>query len=269
MKSYSLYLLLSYCCLVTTLVYAQSDSVRTEYKTEDEQISKSEIQRVIRYITRANIEEKTLIKLGGIPSGTPFSQTGNSSSIGLNTELSVERKVSPSFSILFGFDNQFSVASYKRVSPLYPTSNPEWRTDRSALFNSSAKLATRYYYNMAARIKRGKSANNFSGTYIAFQGRQSVFQYSDNRQYELSSRDIRHYTQQSPFSIRNPISLALQWGLQQRLGRYGYVDFNAGPEITMNNQISAFDVYNNLRYNTSLSPVQISLRVGVLVGLGW
>lgn len=53
--------------LLTLTAQAQSDSVRTEYKTEDESISKSEIKRFIRYITRANVEEKTLVKVGFWP----------------------------------------------------------------------------------------------------------------------------------------------------------------------------------------------------------
>lgn len=269
MKSRQISILLACFFGVSLAVQAQTDSVRTEYKTEDEHIFRSEIQRVIRYITRANVEEKTLIKFGGLPNSTPFSQQGKSFSGGLATELAIERKVNAFLSLLFGFDNQASIAFYQRVSLPTGTTGPEWRTDRSFLFTSSAKIAARYYYNMAHRIKTGHSANNFSGAYVSIQARRPVIYHYNNRQYELLSRDVRHETQNYSLGSLNQPSFAVQWGIQQRLGKRGYVDLNVGPELKFYDQYSPYDIYNNLRYGTDLSRTQLSLRFSAVIGLGW
>ncbi|MFD2572440.1 hypothetical protein ACFSUS_17505 [Spirosoma soli] len=96
MKSIHFYLFLGYLSISLINAEAQTDSVRTEYRTEDEKVSKEEIKRLIRYITRANVEEKTLIKFGGILTSATFSRIGGKFSAGLNTELTIERKLSPS-----------------------------------------------------------------------------------------------------------------------------------------------------------------------------
>ena len=266
MKSYPIYLLLSCYCLVNTLAKAQSDSIRTEYKTEDEQISRSEIQRVIRYITRANIEEKTLIKLGASPNSASFTRTGSLSTLGFDTELSIERKVTPSFSLLFGFDNQLNVNYYRdnafsRLSPS-PGQYPLWFPDRSFSVSSSLKAEIRYYYGMAKRIREGKSANNFSGTYVSFQARRPVLLYSKTRQRELITGEYRTETQVAPVGTLNTPSFALKWGIQQRIGRRGYIDLNAGPELLLFDSNKAYNVNNDSR-------TQLFFRINATVGLGW
>ncbi|MBD2754798.1 hypothetical protein [Spirosoma validum] len=264
MKLITIYSLVA--CLTGGSVYAQTqtDSVRTEYQTEDEAISRSEIQRVIRYITRANVEEKTLIKIGGLPNSNPFTQTGGLFTGGLNTDISIERKINPSFSVLFGFDNQVFANYYRReaFSRISPGPGPLWLTDHTLSLSSSAKVAVRYYYSMARRIKEGKSANNFSGTYVAFQVRRPVLSYLKRRQYELVSGDTRTEAEASPLGTLNTPSLSIQWGIQQRLGRRGYIDLNVGPELTL------FD--SNRAYNSNNSSrTQLTLRVSAIIGLGW
>ena len=255
---------LTVCLFIgSATAHAQSDSVRTEYKTEDEKISRSDIQRVIRYITRANVEEKTLIKIGGLPNSASFTQTGTLNSGGISTELSIERKISPSFSVLFGFDNQLLVNFYRQdaFSRIGNLPNPFWLPDRSLSITSSAKVAVRYYYGMARRIREGKSANNFSGAYLTLQARRPVLLYSKSRQRELWSGDSRTETETAPLGTLNTPSLALQWGIQQRLGRRGYIDVNIGPELTLFDANQAY--YNN---NTR---TQLSLRFSAIIGLGW
>lgn len=68
----------------------------------------------------------------------------------------------------------------------------------------------RYYYNMNKRILKGKSANNFSADY---------FGVSLLNKYE-------------PPKGNYGLSLNLTYGLQRRLGKYGYLDFDIGFENT-------------------------------------
>lgn len=256
--------LLFICLLgVSLTVQAQTDSVRTEYKTEDETVSRNEIQRVIRYITRANVEEKTLIKIGGLPNSNPFTQTGRLSTVGLNTDISIERKIYPSFSVLFGFDTQL-LANYIQRDPANQYSGVTgsvWVPDRTFSLSSSAKIAVRYYYSMARRIKEGKSANNFSGTYIALQVRRPVLSYLRKKEYEPKTGNTRIESETAPLGTLSTPSLAIQWGIQQRLGRRGYVDLNVGPELTL---LDSYRTYYNNDVRT-----QLTLRVSAIIGLGW
>lgn len=68
--------------------------------------------------------------------------------------------------------------------------------------------AVRYYYNMEKRISKGKSANNFSANY-------------------LSGR-LTHKAR--PGDGEAELSLDLLFGIQRRLWKYGYLDFEVGFE---------------------------------------
>lgn len=76
-------------------------------------------------------------------------------------------------------------------------------------FNGSAGI--RYYYNMNRRIAKGKSANNFSANYVS------------------ARADIKQRTnvQDDAYSIQ------LLYGMQRRLGKFGYVDFEIGYDIVI------------------------------------
>lgn len=246
--------------------FGQSDSVKTKQKTKTEAISRSEIQRVIRYITRANIEEKTLIKVGILPNTASFIRESTSNGGSIDMELSVEQKLTPSFSVLFGFDNKFQISHFQNSlfnqSGSLPSQYPLWLPDRSIIINSSVKVAVRYYYGMARRIRESKSANNFSGTYIAFQARRPALSYTQTRNREFTTGEYRIDTQIPPLGTLNTPSFGLLWGIQQRLGRRGYIDLNAGPEVRVLDANRAYNTNNGSR-------TQLSLRINAIIGLGW
>ncbi len=247
-----------------TRLQAQSDSVRTEYKTEDQTITRTEIQRVIRYITRANIEEKTLVKFGVLPNSFTFTRNGSLNTLGISADLSVERKLSPSFSVLIGFDSQLLTNFWRSTafSRISGGPSPYWLPDRTFSLVSSAKVAVRYYYGMARRIRDGKSANNFSGTYLAIQARRPVLNYLRTREHEFSTGEVRTDVRSSPLGTLNTPSVALQWGIQQRLWRWGYLDLSAGPELTF------YDPYQGYNSNNG-SRTSLALRINAIIGLSW
>ncbi len=231
---------------------------------EDQTISRSEIQRVIRYITRANIEEKTLFKVGVLPNSANFTQDGRYNTVGFGMELSVERKIHPSFSIMAGFDNQF-LANFVRRDAYYMLGagpNPLWLPKRTLSIATSAKLALRYYYGMAKRMRAGKSANNFSGAYVAVQARRPLLQYLKFEEFEFTTGVSRTQANVTPVGILNTPSVGLQWGTQQRLGRRGYIDLQAGPELTFFDATRAYNLNNG-------RPTTLSFRINAFIGLGW
>ena len=66
----------------------------------------------------------------------------------------------------------------------------------------------RYYYNINRRILKGKSANNFSANYLGVE---------PNLRFNYRGGD-------SGFSVK------LLYGIQRRIGKNGYVDFDVGFE---------------------------------------
>lgn len=257
MKSLSLVCLVSWFVGASVVAHAQSDSVRTEYKTEDEHISRSEIQRLFRYITRANIEETTLIKIGGLPNSVKLSQSINSIGGGVNTDISIEQKIYPSISVLFGFDSQLSAS--RIFSDARAASNYEYR---SLAISSSAKVSVRYYYSMARRIKEGKTASNLSGTYLAIQADRPVMGYFRGRRYDAVSGGFQTELSKQPLWSLDSPSYGLLWGFQQRLGKRGYVDLNVGPALTIHGYSTPF-------YSNTYSTKSFSLRLNAVIGLAW
>ena len=85
-------------------------------------------------------------------------------------------------------------------------------------FVLNAQVAGRYYYNLPRRIRKGKSANNFSANYLSLALGGSAGRHSTDtpfHQYETENVPLR-------------LDGAILYGLQRRLGRYGFVDFNFG-----------------------------------------
>lgn len=243
--------------LLTLTAQAQTDSVRTEYKTENESISKSEVNRFIRYITRANVEEKTLIKVGVWPASDRGDLTQLSKHrAGLNGEIAIERKLSSSFSFLAGIDGYWRYVDYRLPNYELPRGiDPAFvRTVvRTNSLELQWKAGFRYYHGMANRIERGTSANNFSGNYIGFTTSQALSQYRREQLFNWVNREIVDRKRNEDLFDSSLFRVTMQYGVQRRLGRLGYVDVNAGPELFYR---------GNAQY-------QLSLQMSALVGLGW
>jgi hypothetical protein len=240
------------------LSHAQSDSIRTEYQTEDSKFSADELKRFFRYITRANVEEKTLIKVGFWPGG----DRGSSGDVyrlraGLNAETAVEHKVSPSFSVIGGLDGYWRYSLNRTPTGSLPTGiNPDLvRTVvRLNSLEVHYKAGIRYYYAMARRIRQGKSANNFSGNYFSGMWSSPVRQYQTA--YLYNWRDGSLFRSTESYQLANRVDtgrMTLLYGVQRRLGRLGYVDVSAGPEVF---------------FRTNATP-QVALQINALIGFGW
>ncbi|WP_080059623.1 hypothetical protein [Spirosoma aerolatum] len=182
---------------------AQSaDSIRVVYSEEiASQPTSSNTKRIKalynRFI-RSQIEEKTLIKLGGMP--TSFGATPDPI-WSIRNEVAVEQKLTPAFSILI------SVRSYYRRLA-------KTLTEASV----SGEVAGRWYFVMNRRIRQGKSANNFSGQYLTLHLIKPL--------WASNSLD-------PPASGLTHAWLGVGLGTQRRLSRFGYLDANIGPGYTI------------------------------------
>ena len=185
--------------LCATVSRAQEDTVRVSYSEEPATASNFSLKEKYRYFTRASLEEKSMFKVG--ISRLNIGWAGSFGLIlGLEHIIAFERKIGVPFSVM---------GQYRNLNGFNNNSPKEMGVD----------VGVRYYYALPARIKKGKSANNFSANYFSLQ--------SDNTlswgEYITSFSPIQ-------FEYRNNsvYSLSLLYGLQRRLGKYGYVDVNVG-----------------------------------------
>lgn len=93
----------------------------------------------------------------------------------------------------------------------------------SGIFNSTAygnswyggySFEPRYYYNLKKRIVYGKSANNLSANYISSVNGFDLFERENDYKIEK-------------------IHTGVVWGMQRRLVRHGFFDFNGGIAKTL------------------------------------
>lgn len=240
---------------------------QTTYSQEDSTITTGELKRFYRYITRANVEEKTLFKLGFWPNAGDRDFTGRPSfRIGLNADVSVERKITPSFSVLAGFDFMLRYNQFRKFNVPYDNFGNYTDTDKIYRGFMYAKIGTRYYYGMAKNIRKGNSANNFSGSYLGFQLTKVIINHAVNHIYDTRTGEtVRTENYNGVSSFENSLAV-FTWGMQRRLGRRGFIDINAGPEMTIPNKkpnpvhITFFENNNKPTF---------SLRVNAVIGLGW
>ncbi|MEO1049064.1 MAG: hypothetical protein AAFX87_00445 [Bacteroidota bacterium] len=183
-------LLIILCCLgASTLCFGQEEEVTYE-NTEEEVDTGTEdkLLNTYNYIIRAQVEETQLFKVDLL---YPFSYA------------------------LSGPENDTTLTGLFRLT--YERKfKPEWSwlvhtgwqgnrgtgEIRDVLFRGGV----RYYYNLDKRILKGKSANNFSANYVSIDPVYQVRPQDDD----------------------TSVSVLLLYGLQRRLGKYGYLDLNFG-----------------------------------------
>ncbi len=173
---------------------AQQDSVSVTYAEEPADSSSFSLKEKYKYWTRASVEEKSMLKVG-------LSGIGFASYPGLFMEhaFAYEKKINVPFSVLAQYRQGMSgwQSSYVGVD-----------------------AAVRYYYSLPRRIRQGKSANNLSANYFAIQldnTWQGVSRYAPQGQFTFVETKTRRTSQ-----------VSLLYGIQRRLGKHGYVDFNIG-----------------------------------------
>jgi hypothetical protein len=153
MKSPNKYLflcgVLSIFLLLPSGASAQTDSIRVEYGEEQAEKSDYTFKEAYNYLIRAQVEEKTLFKIGvnGFGYGSNFGGL-------VYTNIGVEQKLWAPISVY---------AEYKRAFRFL--ASDQYRSWPINDFNIRGGF--RYYYNINRRIRQGKSANNFSVNYFS------------------------------------------------------------------------------------------------------
>lgn len=180
--------------LVCLQANAQQDSVTVTYDEEPAEMSNFSLKEKYKYWTRATVEEKSMLKAG-------ISSIGFASDRGLFLEHSFafEEKINVPFSVWAQFRLGMN----------------GWQNSQVGI-----DVAARYYYSLPRRIRRGKSANNFSANYFSIQ--------IDNTWRDESTYIFQRQPPITDAGVRRTSQFSLLYGIQRRLGKHGYVDYNIG-----------------------------------------
>lgn len=210
------------------------DTTRISYSEEtvtETEPPRKTLGRTYSKLTRLQVEEKRLWKLGlnnfnGIISSVDLAEDYSRAGV----YLIYEQKLRPDFSLMGEIAPDFTRFRREVGGP----------TRRS--FSVRSQVAGRFYYNLDERIRKGKSASNFSANYLSVAlgtgfGRRShetPFYY-----YETTKPIVR-------------ADMALLYGLQRRLGQCGFIDFNIGVCTKLVPEVDDFDLAGSLRIGLAL-----------------
>lgn len=157
-----------------------------------------------------------------------------------------EYKFSPGFGLQLGYGIN-SVSRYDTFSPVVP--NPFFRFYEVAnVVGHLVNIQPRWYYQMARRVREGRSANNLSGDYLGLELAHMVYGLG------LSAERERFASSET--------TVALRWGLQRRLFRSGFADVSFGVGAR---RYDGFDPteFGERKYWDFFADTRFSLGLGV------
>lgn len=128
------------------------------------------------------------------------------------------------------------------VSPALTYYRPESSRSGQSRLGLRTQLAGRYYYNLERRLRLGRNTSNFSANYVTV---------------ALGSGVGRQARETSAFFIRPNgrlvgADVSVLYGLQRRLGRYGFIDANIGVTTLLSAGTPQVGFSNNLRIGFAL-----------------
>lgn len=205
MKTLLLLIFLSTCLDIQA---QQADSSQTQVTQETDSLRPQPTRRFVkayRKFIQAQVEEKTLVKIGALPKFGYAGYVGPA--YGFLGQVAVEHKLVPALSVMAALQT-----NYDRLGNV------------SDEVQMRAVLAGRWYYAQNRRMRAGLSANNFSNQYLTIQGSRSLMSrarlLATGERYSLQANDY----------------MSIGFGFQRRLGRFGYLDYNIGPGYVLNNR---------------------------------
>ncbi|TAF80585.1 MAG: hypothetical protein EAZ50_08535, partial [Runella slithyformis] len=204
----------------TTTASAQTDSLR--YSQESGTLKEQRFIDRYDYVFMTKEPTKWMLKAYGTDIGaSTFSSWRNLLSAPFGA---IEHKLSPSFSVQL--EGQFIDNAYHPLSSA--TNDFSFGSVKTRGLSVRLTGEVRWYYDMAKRMKAGKSANNFSGNYFSVRYGQQL--NDQNLEIDTQSglsvrRNEKTYQTEYLYDVvRQQVSLT--YGLQRRFFRFGLVDMS-------------------------------------------
>lgn len=176
----------------------------------------------------------TLLKVG-----TGFTRGLSSEYWGISVPVVVgaEHHLTPALSV---YGNGFAGIKLGRSNQLSDGS-------RSSLIGDYGfDVGVKYYYNQEKRRQKGRETGPFVGNYLSLQS-SSLFTTAGFR---------------TPY---NYSTLTVQWGMQRRLGKYGWFDAYVGAGLRRDASYTYYDYTGPIR---SVPQLSIATELGIKFSLG-
>ena len=176
----------------------------------------------------------TLLKIGtGYTRGLSSGYWG----LAVPVVLGVERHLTPALSV---YANGFS--GFK------PGKRQRYFNDKreSIIGEYGFDVGVKYYYNQEKRRQKGRATGPFVGNYLSLQSSSIFTTTSFLTPYQYST-------------------LTVQWGMQRRLGKYGWLDAYVGAGVVREPGYTYYDYNGPIR---RASQFGIATELGVKLSLG-
>ena len=245
----------------TAFAQGGTDSVRLSHSEETGTLEKQRFIDRYDYVFMTKEPTKWMLKgYGNINNLLAYNlfQKGYVKRV-VDFRLGAEYKISPSFSI--GVD-----VTRLPSRPLMPIGLIDYsdfysRSSVGRLWGTSAEI--RWYYEMASRIKEGKSSNNFLGNYISF-NIEKAWQKELLPSTGLSSSNNKWDTDY--FKQQYQSQLSLSYGIQRRFFRYGLIDMslslNRRTDEQIHRKLTFLDGDNSVKQPVDWNNIQESITSG-------
>ncbi|SFQ76449.1 hypothetical protein [Hymenobacter arizonensis] len=184
---------------------------------------------------RVQEEQRSLWKLGlnnFLPSSSAFGPGTYYTRYGLH--LAYERKLdNPDWSVL------------GEVSPAITRYRPDASAESRQGLGIRTQVAGRYYHNRERRLLQGRNVGSFFADYVSVALGTGLGNGARETQYFLYRNSGQRFI---------TADVALLYGLQRRLGRYGFIDANNGVAVLLLSGRPVLCLTNSLRVGLTLGP---------------
>jgi hypothetical protein len=142
-------------------------------------------------------------------------------------ELAAEYKLSPAFSVSVGAKNGSRAIAY------YDSNIPYVGSGTFGKKSIVAFGELRWFYQLANRVKRNLSANNFSGNYIGVRFSRNIHQNEN----EFQSARVLYSNRENKWTTdyyfeRFSKNIEVRYGVQRRFLKHGLIDFGINVGVT-------------------------------------
>ncbi|MBO2013114.1 hypothetical protein [Hymenobacter negativus] len=229
--SYSRQLFLRACLLLSAAFSAAAQTVpdTTQLKYGEEVATLPVVDAPLR----VQEEQRSLWKLGLnnlLPFSTAFGTDAYYTRYGIH--LAYERQLSdPAWTVL------------GEVSPALTRYRADADAESRQSLGVRAQAAGRYYYNRERRLLQGRNIVNFSANYVSVAVGTGLGRESHETPFFLYRNSGRQLI---------TVDVALLYGLQRRLGRYGFIDGNVGMATLLLSGRPVVALGSNLRIGLTL-----------------
>ncbi|MET4107408.1 hypothetical protein [Hymenobacter sp. UYP22] len=189
---------------------------------------------ISRKTTEPSNGSGTLIKVGtGLTRGLSTSYWG----LSVPVVVGAEHHLTPTISV---YGNGFAGVKIGRGNRLLDGSRP------SPIGDYGFDVGVKYYYNQEKRRQKGRQTSPFVGNYLSLQSSSAFTTASFRTPYNYST-------------------LTVQWGMQRRLGKYGWFDAYVGAGLGRDAGYTYYDYTGPRRQAPQLG---IATELGIKFSLG-